>query len=156
MNCLQVIGPVASIPFPSKEIKKSTSVFFSRRFILPWRWLWLGDYNCVPKESCDLTGDRYTLRLTDTFVYRGQVRFRSPSSLFAFDTIAFTWLSHESVLVPRWFHARSFSFSRMLELRVVKGVIISEGLLFTFDYKDFAFRGVKLDVVITRPFVYIR
>lgn len=44
----------------------------------------------------------------------------------------------------------------MLELRVVKGVIISEGLLFTCDCKDFAFRGVKLDVVTTRLLVYIR
>ena len=51
---------------------------------------------------------------------------------------------------------RSFSFSHMLELRVVKGVIISEGLLLTCDYKDFAFRGVKLDVVTTRSFVCIR
>ena len=43
---------------------------------------------------------------------------------------------------------RSLSFSHMLELPVVKGVIISQGLLLTCDYKDFAFRGVKLDVVI--------
>ena len=34
MNCLQVIGPIASIPFPSKEIKKSTSVFFFKALYL--------------------------------------------------------------------------------------------------------------------------
>ena len=50
----------------------------------------------------------------------------------------------------------SFSFSHMLELRVVKGVITGEGLLLTCDNKDFAFRGVKLDVVTTRLFVCIR
>ena len=59
------------------------------------------DHNWVPKKSCDLTGDRYNVRLTDTFVNCGQVRFRSPSSLFVFDTIALASLFHDNVLVPR-------------------------------------------------------
>ena len=109
-------------------------VLLCTRFILPWKWLWLGDHNCVPKESCDLTGERYNVRVTDTFVDCAQVRFRSPSSLFTFNTIALT----QNMLAP-WMCAgdamisKSFSFSHMLELPVVKGVIISQGLILTCD-----------------------
>ena len=38
------------------------------------------------KQSCDITRDRYNVR--STAVNSGQVRFRSPSSLFALETMA--------------------------------------------------------------------
>jgi len=43
--------------------------------------------------------------------------------------------------------SKDLFFSHMLELRVVKGVIITEGLLLARDCSGFAFRGDKLDVV---------
>lgn len=154
MNCLQVIGPVASIPFPSKEIKKSTSVFFFKALYLALK---------VAVTWGPQLRSKGELRFN-----RGQIY--CPSNWH----ICLSWAStlKESKQLIRFRHnsvymiepskcagaamiSRSFSFSHMLELRVVKGVIISEGLLFTCDYKDFAFRGVKLDVVTMRPLVYI-
>ena len=46
-------------------------------------------------------------------------------------------------------------FSHTSELHVVKGIIIIHGLFLACDCQDFTFRGVKLDVGISRPFIHI-
>ena len=58
------------------------------------------------KQSYDLTRNRYNVRLTATFVNCGQVRFWSPSKLYALDTIALICFSHEIMrvaMIPRTF-----------------------------------------------------
>ena len=60
------------------------------------------------KQSRDLTTDKYNVRLTATINSSGQIRFKRPSNLFAFDTIALICLTHERVLVT----------SRVLTLRL--------------------------------------